>query len=341
MLLRHLILSDFRNYKGANLDFFDGINIIFGENGAGKTNILEAIYYLALTKSFRTNYDRHLVLNKSSMFRIQGEFEVTPGRVINSSIAYSPSQQKRLVVNGQKISKFSDYIGEIPVVLLSPSDLQLSQGSPYLRRRFIDILLCQSHKVYLHHLLQYNRSLKQRNQLLQSKNFDPKLLDSWTDNLISNGEEIIKKRQNAVTYLNDLVKKYYLSLSASEDNVKIIYQSTINLESGKEISTSFCEKLSEKRSRELDFGNTIIGPHRDDLLFLINGKPLKIYASQGEHKTGELDAIRIEQMLSELGNFGQVFGTTTSRNFFEKLNKAEKPIQFYYVKNGDVRNEAA
>ncbi|MFQ5584084.1 MAG: DNA replication/repair protein RecF, partial [Calditrichia bacterium] len=212
MLLKHLVLSDFRNYPNLEVYFFDGIHILHGENGAGKTNILEAIYYLALTKSFRTNTDKHLIFNKASMFRIQGEFELTQGRLFNSSIAYSLAGGKRLVVNSQKIAKFSDYIGEIPAVLLAPSDLQLSQGAPYLRRRFIDVLLCQSHKLYLHHLVQYNRSLRQRNQLLQAESVDEKLLESWDENLVTNGAEIIRKRQSTVESLSGIVREYYQSL---------------------------------------------------------------------------------------------------------------------------------
>lgn len=375
MVLKRLSLFNFRNYHEITIDFFEGINILYGENGAGKTNILEAIYFLAITKSFRTNIERHLVSSKQNMFRIKGEFENAQGRAFESSIAYALTEGKRLIVNSQKISKFTDYVGEVPTVLLSPDDLNLSQGSPQQRRRFIDLLLCQSHKLYMHHLMQYNRSLKQRNQLLQQERVDDQLLDSWEENLIQNGVEIILKRRETVQYLSDLVKQYYQALSGREDKVKIIYQ--CNVEDAKAgsgaadaLRAAYQKQFEKNRAQEKESGFTRIGPHRDELLFLINGKPMKTYASQGEHKTmvialklaefyylqqqrteaplllfddifGELDANRIRLMLSQLSHFGQVFVTTTSKNFFEKVGEFSRPIRYFQVKNGEVYAEAA
>jgi len=370
MVLKHLSLTNFRNYQETKIDFFNGINIIYGENGAGKTNILEAIYYLALTKSFRTNIERHLIFNKQNMFRIKGEFKDAQGRAFNSSIAYALKEEKRLVVNSQKISKFSDYVGEVPTVLLAPADLNLSQGSPQQRRRFIDLLLCQSHKLYLHHLMQYNRSLKQRNQILQAEKPDTQLLYSWEENLIKNGIEIIRKRKDTVQYLSESVKNFYLSLSNKEDKIKIIYQSNLVGNEIADIESEYRKQFELNRSQEIETGYTKIGPHRDELLFLIKGKPMKTYASQGEHKTfiialklaeffylqkqrgqapillfddifGELDANRIQLMLNQLSEFGQVFVTTTSRSFFDKAENFSRPVQYFHVQNGEVFVEAA
>ena len=370
MHLKHLALFNFRNYQEIKIEFFNGINIVYGENGSGKTNILEAIYFLALTKSFRTSSERHLVLSNQNMFRIKGEFESAQGHAFECLIAYALTEGKRLVVNSQKILKFSDYIGEVPTVLLAPSDLTLTQGSPQQRRRFIDLLLCQSHKLYLHHLIQYNRSLKQRNQILQSEKVDKQLLYSWEENLIRNGIEIIKKRNETVQYLSELVKSHYQSLSGKEDKIKIVYQCSIDQKNEAAIEEAYRQQFELTRTEEMESGYTKVGPHRDELLFLIKGKPIKAFASQGEHKTfiiglklaeffylqkhrseapillfddvfGELDAGRIHLMLDQLSGFGQVFVTTTSKNFFEKIEHLSSAVKYYHVQNGGVLVEAA
>lgn len=371
MKLQRLSLLNFRNYKEAHIQFFEGVHVIYGGNGAGKTSILEAIHYLALTKSFRTSNDKNLILNTESMFRIQGEFSSGEGTAIQSTIGYSPENGKSLVVNGQKSQKFSDYIGEIPLVLLHPADLSLSQGGPAQRRRFLDILLSQSSALYLHSLIQYNRSLRQRNQLLNEArqgNCDPQLLKSWEENLVAHGTELIRKRQEAVAQLSESVKQHYQQLSNTDDRVKIIYRCNVETQSNQSLAEAYHRLFEQNRAREIEYGATLPGPHRDDLLFLLRGKAMKDYASQGEHKTfiialklaefqhlqqqrrqapillfddifGELDANRIQQMLQQLGRIGQVFITTTSRNFFDKMapaNIAGLPIHYYRVENGVV-----
>lgn len=373
MQLTRLTLLNFRNYQQAEVKFHNGVHIIYGENGSGKTSILEAIYYLALTKSFRTTIDKNLILNTEDMFRIQGEFRTSQEQAINSMIAYTPEMGKTLTVNGQKSSKFSDYIGDVPVVLLHPADLSLSQGGPSQRRRFLDILLSQSSKLYLHHLIQYNRSLRQRNRLLsnaEGKKFDLQLLKSWEENLINHGVEIIRRRSETAVQLSGQVKNYYQELSRKEDNVKIVYRSNLQQQEGEELSQAFQRVFDQKRSQEQEYGTTLFGPHRDDLLFLLNGKPMKDYASQGEHKTfiialklaefhhleqqrlqppillfddifGELDADRIHQMLQKLSNIGQVFVTTTSRNFFDKVQDFSMPTHYYRAEMGTIQQAEA
>ncbi|RMI01703.1 MAG: DNA replication/repair protein RecF [Calditrichaeota bacterium] len=365
MQLLRLSLLNFRNYKDATIDFSDGIHVLYGENGAGKTSIIEAIHYLALTKSFRTTVDRHLILHQEEMFRIQGEFRTGQGQPLTTALAYAVDRGKQLTVNGQKIARFSEYIGEVPVVLLHPEDLNISQGSPRQRRRFLDMLLCQSSKLYLHDLIQYNRSLKQRNQLLQSGVSDPQLLIPWEENLISYGSEIILKRKKAVEQLNELVNQFYRKLSGREDRVNIVYQCNVQPQAPQEIAQIYARQFERKRAQEVETGSTIVGPHRDDLIFTLNGRPMRLYASQGEHKTcvialklaefhylqqqqqqspillfddifGELDAHRIREMLHQLSHIGQVFVTTTSRTFFEKVPRLEVPTHYYHVENATV-----
>jgi DNA replication and repair protein RecF len=373
MQIKRLSLLNFRNYKKADIEFSDGVHVIYGENGAGKTSILEAVHYLALTKSFRTNIDKNLVLNTEKMFRIQGEFKTSQEQAIVSIIAYSPETEKSLTVNGQKARKFSDYIGDVPVVLLYPADLSLSQGGPSQRRRFLDILLSQSSKLYLHHLIQYTRSLRQRNRLLSDsggQTCDPQLLKSWEENLITHGVELIFRRTEAAAQLNEQVRQYYRELSKKDDEVKIVFRCNVQQQEEETLSSAFDRLFEQKRAQEQEYRTTLLGPHRDDLLFLLNGKPMRDYASQGEHKTfvialklaefqllqqqrlqspillfddifGELDANRIQQMLQQLSDIGQVFVTTTSPNFFEKIRDFSMPTHFYRVEKGIVTRAGA
>ena len=365
MILLKVKLINFRNYKETEIHFHPGINVLFGRNGQGKTNILESLYYLSLTKSFRTNSDQNLVLNGSDFFRVQGNFVSDQEKAISSAIAYSPVDGKRLNFNGQKLQKFSDYIGSIPIVLLSPSDLEISQSGPYRRRQFLDIMLSQSSQLYLHHLLEYRRALKQRNALLQTEYFDKSTLQAWNESLVKNGAIIMEMRKAAIDKLDQQVKSHYRTLSGSSDNTKIIYQYSFPLKNSTDISGTYRSALEQAEQKDRQSQTTSIGPHRDDLLFLINGKPLRVIGSQGEHKTfvialriaefyylksihqeapillfddifGELDPVRIANMIDTLSQIGQVFITTTSANFFNKIESWQQETSFYEIINGSV-----
>ena len=360
MLLRNLKLYDFRSYSETALSFGDGIHVIFGENGAGKTTILEAIYVLALTRSFRASLDKHLIRHAQTLFRVHGEFTTPQGHQLNTILAYSRDNGKHLTVNGQRALKFSEYIGDVPLVLLHPADLELSQGEPRQRRRFLDVLLSQSDRQYLHHLIEYNRTLRQRNQVLQGRHHDEALLAAWDEQLISHGAEILQRRHEAVEQLSDRVRVLYGALSDKADQVRISYRGTIRLSEGETLPEGFRRSLLEKRQREWEQGTTVIGPHGDDVNFTMNEQPVKMFASQGEHKTlvialklaefqhlqhqrhqapillfddifGELDGNRIRLMLAQLSDIGQVFVTTTSRNFFDKVSDFETPTHYYEV----------
>lgn len=365
MILERLKLVNFRNYQQADVNFRPGTNVLFGKNGQGKTNILESIYYLALTKSFRSSYDQNLVSYNQNFFRIQGDFKTSQGRNHRSSLAYSSTEGKRLIYNGQRIQKFADYIGRIPIVLLAPSDLQISQSGPHQRRQFLDIMLSQASQLYLHHLLEYRRSLRQRNTVLQSDSTNMNLLQSWEKALMKHGSPIIQKRLEAVEQLSHVVKEHYRELSGETDNVKIVYQSSVSLKAKENIETAYEKEFEKNREKDLTLETTTLGPHRDDILFLINGKPLRGVGSQGEHKTfvislkmaefgflknvnqeppillfddifGELDAGRITNMIRTLSKIGQVFLTTTSANFFEKVNEWEPETCFFGINNGTI-----
>jgi DNA replication and repair protein RecF len=363
MILNYLKLQFFRNYNRCEVKFHPGINVLFGKNGQGKTNILESIYYLALTKSFRTNYDSNLILHKENFFSIQAELENIQGRSTKTSIGYSKSEGKRLVYNGQKIQKFSEYIGRIPIVLLAPSDLEITQKGPFKRRHFLDVMFSQASKLYLNDLIQYRRALRQRNVVLQSTPLNLNLLKSWEESLIQSGSNIINKRLESIQILDEYVKNYYNELSGHTDSIKIIYQSSIPIKTTDNLKENYYTLFEAERHKDIDYGTTSVGPHRDDLLLLINGKPLRSIGSQGEHKTfaialkmaefwflenvqqkfpillfddifGELDSGRILNMINFLTQKGQVFITTTSPHFFGKVKEWDANSCFFEIENG-------
>lgn len=366
MILTKIKLINFRNYKKEEICFYPGINVLFGQNGQGKTNVLESLYFLSLTKSFRTHSDQNLVLYGEDFCRVQGEFNSDEGRLNSTAIAYSLSHGKLLKYNGQKVFKFSDYIGSIPIVLLSPADLEISQGGPFRRRQFLDIMLSQSSQVYLHHLLEYRRALKQRNALLQTGIIDKDMMEAWEDALIKNGTVLFKKRWEAMEKLDPMVKSHYRNLSGGTDNTKIVYQSPISNKDPEQFQSEYKKALKDSFLKDKQLEKTSVGPHRDNLLFLINGKPLRTIGSQGEHKTfiialkiaeyfylknthqeapillfddifGELDSRRIKNMIETLSQIGQVFITTTSSNFFNKVESWNQKTFFYEIEKGAIQ----
>jgi DNA replication and repair protein RecF len=271
-------------------------------------------------------------------------------------------------LNKQKVTKFSDYIGTIPLVLLAPSDLEISQGGPHQRRQFLDIMLSQASRVYLHHLLQYRRALKQRNLLLQQENTEPTVLEAWNQALLQHGCMLIEKRVQTVADLDKRVKTFYMDLSGGSDQIKLVYQSSFPINNAPNLEEAFRVALKNNEQRDRQYATTSVGPHRDEVLFLIKGKPLRWMGSQGEHKTfiislkmaefeflrnnqnnlplllfddifGELDENRINNMIGSLNQIGQVFITTTSHNFFNKVEKWSGDASFYEISNGQVNEK--
>ncbi len=369
MLLNRLRLENFRIYSQVAVEFREGVNVLYGANGSGKTSILEAIYYLALIRSFRTRQDRNLVQKGKEMFRIEGFLETPQGSHFKTHIAFSLREGKVLSLNGERVTRFIEYIGTIPVVLIAPTDLTISQSGPQMRRRFIDIMLSQSNKLYLNNLKEYKRALKHRNLLLQQESPDIGQLASWEALLARYGAQIIEKRRETIALLSDWVQALYQGLSATTDKVKMVYQTAVKELSG-DIENQLLHLLQQNRQRDRVLGSTSIGPHRDDVLFLLNGMPFRQVGSQGEHKTliialklaefrylqqmhqqppillfddifGELDATRIQAMLARLTEIGQVFVTTTSKNFFEKMHEIPANFHYYNVKNGTISPDLA
>jgi DNA replication and repair protein RecF len=360
MLLRKLQITNFRLFPNIEVEFKDGINIITGMNGQGKTSILEAIYYLALTRSFRTTSDQTAIRTDCHHFDINGLFFTSEDNAIKVRLYYSQSEGKNLFIKDNRITYFSEFIGMIPCVVLTLADTRLVQDGPAERRKFLDILLSQVSSVYLNALKKYKRVLYQRNILLSrssSRNFKDQLT-SWNTQLIENGAVIIYSRRSFIAFLNEHISSYYQQLSKKSAEISAAYVSSIGtlpqacpVETIQQIYQQTLEDLADA---EVHRQTTLVGPHRDEMHLFYNLKPFKEYCSQGEVKTliivlklleweyirnqreikpilllddifGELDVDRMQRLLAFIKTVGQSHITTTLSEKF-KLSLADKVL---------------
>ncbi len=292
MILKQIKLKNFRAHIESEISFSDGLNIISGPNGLGKTNILEAVHYLCLTRSFLTSSDRYVLTRDASFFEIEGRFESDSGRALKVRIAFSPTEGKKIFVNGSHTVRASEFVGRIPVVIFSPDDYVITAGGPEERRRFMDTMISQSSRIYLDDLMRYRRILKQRNELLQrsrrmSSPPDGMLFGSWTSELIDVGSKIYAKRLAFLNLFSGLLAEAYARIGSVVERPGIRYEPLPGLKEGSPsaIKTAFAKKLEEVERREQERGITLAGPHRDDLLFTLDDLPVRRYASQGQHRS--------------------------------------------------------
>lgn len=354
MILNKLCLENFRNFSFIDLNFGDGINLIAGMNGQGKTSILESIYYLALTKSFRTSNDKNAIKYDNNFFNIKSSFISQSTKINNIRVHFSKLEGKHIFVNEKKISRFSEFIGTIPCVILTLDDLKLTYGGPAVRRNFLNILLAQVSPIYLDSLKYYKRVLQHRNSLLMHENnsFIRKQMEAWNIQLINHGAHLIQRRLELIKFLNDNLSSCYSNLIPQPDHISVFYKSSIgenlSTKSLEEIKEIFMQKLQAVFDYELDKKNSVVGPHRDDVEFYKNERSFKEYASQGENKTliialkflewqylyqkrdtnpilllddvfGELDDYRMKGLLKFFNQTGQTFITTINENRFDEL----------------------
>lgn len=303
MQINQLQLINFRNYENLNIKLEPGINLFIGPNAQGKTNILEAIYLCATGRSFRTHKDQEMIKWDQKFFKIGINFQRQP---INLKIdLLYDKKQKKVKINGVPKNKLSNLIGQLKVVLFSPEHLQLIKGGPGERRRFIDILLSQVNPMYFYALQQYYKVLNQRNNLLKTTNtLTPQLnnqLEIWDSQLVEWGSRIIIKRIEIVTKLESLAQNYHQIITEGNEEFTLAYQCSFNQNSKDQLSKLYWDNLEQRRKVDVFKGYTTIGPHRDDLIFLINQTDLKHFGSQGQQRTtvlalkmAEVDLIQLE-----------------------------------------------
>lgn len=364
MWLKQITLKHYRNYEHLQAQFSPCLNIFIGQNAQGKTNFLEAIYFLALTRSHRTRRDRDLIQFGQDTTYLSGLLEKQQGRL---TLELGLSNKGRVSkVNHLKQNRLSDYIGQLTVVLFAPEDLQLIKGSPKLRRKFMDIDLGQIKPLYLADLALYNHTLKQRNHYLKTtQTVDVTFLEVLDEQLVDYGCRIMQQRYAFINQLNQLAKQQHQAIAGGLEELQITYQSSINFTGSSITHDNYLTQLQERRSLDLKTRTTTLGPHRDDILFIINSVSAS-FASQGQHRslvlalklaeielikdtTGESPLLLLDDVMSELDTNRQerllnavlkekvqTFITTTS---LEHLKNLPKNLTLFHIKKGYLLNQ--
>ncbi|WP_281883258.1 DNA replication/repair protein RecF [Paenibacillus sp. YYML68] len=309
MHLKKISIENYRNYEHLELSTDAKVNIIVGPNAQGKTNLLESIFVLALTKSHRTNQDKELIRWNEKSARLHAEIDKRYGSL---QLDLTISQQgKRAKVNGLEQRKLSNFIGSLNVVMFAPEDLEIVKGSPAVRRRFLDMEIGQVQPSYLYDLSQYNKVLVQRNnylkQMFQAQS-QAAMLDVWNEQLVQFGIKIIKKRQSFIKKLQAWAEKIHAGITNGQELLKIEYDSTLAAAEGQDEAVLFDQfmiKLSKVKDQEFRRGVTLVGPHRDDLRFFINEKEVQTFGSQGQQRTTALSLklAEIELICEEVGEY--------------------------------------
>ena len=280
MFLNKLKLQNFRSHGEVLLNFKSKLVFFIGENGAGKTNIIEAINQFATLKSFRDNSDEELVNWNSNFYYIKSDL-VSEGIDKTIEIGYSKadSQKRKVKLNSEVIQKKQDIIGELKAVVFSPVDLKIIDGGPSERRRFIDSFISTVNRSYFGNILDYNKILKHRNTLLKKKDFSLSELAPWDQMLVKKGSEIAKERARVIININEIYKENLAKLSGEKDKFEIIYRpNVVNNE-------EYANKLYERISRDTHLGYTSVGIHRDDIFVGANGKDIIEFGSQGQKRS--------------------------------------------------------
>ena len=280
MLVKRLSLVDFRNHENKNLEFNEGINIISGPNACGKTNIVEAIYYLSLARSFRGVEDYDLIRRGRDLAAIAADVE--EGKIKRNVRILITKKGRQVLVNGKKVSRISELSKSVNVLLFEPKDVMLFRGLPKERRNFLDISLSKKYPAYLDYISSYEKVLRQRNEILKGDKVDQKLLESSTELLVKYADRIVAYRDKYVKDINDILIKITHALAGVKGSIKIDYRPFIPL------GGSFKEEALEayKRSLDSDLKHkvTSIGVHREDFSVSLNGRDIGTFGSQGENR---------------------------------------------------------
>ena len=367
MILESIGLTNFRLHQNTRINFSEELNYIIGGNGQGKTSILEAIYYLCTTKSFSQSSDGEAVSFNTRFFNTEGVFKDLTSNLAKVNFSLD-TNKKSIFIDEKQIYKSSSVIGKFPVVTLIQSDHDITQGSPADRRKFVDSVISQASETYLKTYLDYVKTLKQRSTLLSKykETNDPALLDQldvWNTTLISYGSDLVKFRLKFINEFNTYILEAYRKIMENEEVPEISY-SFYGVKDPEKVNEKFSSELESKKHLELRRATNLIGPHRDEFTFRINGIELRKFGSQGQHKTfqvalrfaqffymkeklgkipiflmddvfGELDSYRASQISKYLKEVGQAFITMTDFSNYENLIRNENDL-LIRVKNGQT-----
>lgn len=283
MIIKSLELMNFRNYEFLDLKFSEGTNILYGDNAQGKTNVLEAIYLSATTKSHKGSKDKDIVRfdAEEAHIRTYLEKDQTEYKV---DMHLRKNKSKGIAVDGQKLKKAADLLGLLNVVFFSPEDLSIIKNGPAERRRFVDMELCQLDNFYLYNLNHYNKIVNQRNKLLKDMYFNPQLKDTlniWDSQLVSFGSKVIERRRIFTDQLNEIIYGIHKNLSGGKEELIIRYEPDVEIE-------SFESAMKNSQEKDMKLKQTCVGPHRDDFSFIAEGIDIRKFGSQGQQRTAAL-----------------------------------------------------
>ena len=356
MFIEKLALNNYRNYDNADITFSDGINILYGDNAQGKTNILEAVYMTATTKSHRSSKDKDIIRFGSDESHIRTELKKNDvsHRI---DIHLRKSKSKGIAIDMIPIKRSADLFGMINIILFSPEDLSIIKNGPAERRRFMDMELCQLNRIYYNNLSTYNKILNQRNNQLKEdmygKNQD--ILDVWDSQLIDYGLKIIKDRNNFINMINEIIVDIHRVLTNGKEDLRLVYDKNVS-------EDNFAIELCNRRDMDIRLMSTSVGPHRDDISFMINDIDVRKYGSQGQQRTvalslklaeielvkkiindnpilllddvmSELDSTRRDALLSSISNIQTIITCTGYDDFIKERLSVD---MIYKVEQGKI-----
>ncbi len=327
MYIKEIKLENFRNYDFEKLKLNEKINVIFGDNAQGKTNILEAIFVSALGKSFRTNKDNELIKENKNYAKLEINFEKNNR---NEKINLELSNKKLFFINEIPIKKTSEIIGKINVVLFSPEDIEILRSEPIRRRKFLNIMISQLRPMYIHLMSQYNKILEQRNNYLKQIKYENKLknnLEIWDEQLSKYGLKIYEYRKEFIEKINNKIKEIHLKTTENIENIDIKYKTNINKE-------NYLINLKKNIEKDIQKGYTSIGIHRDDFEIYINNKNVGIYGSQGQQRSSiiSLKLAEAEVVYDEIDDYPVIL----LDDFMSELDKKRVNGFIKNIKNNQV-----
>lgn len=358
MQIKKIVLTNFRNYEKTEVEFSNEINVFYGKNAQGKTNLLEAIFLCSMGKSFRTNKEKELIEFKKENAKVEIHYTTSDREgKINLEIA----DKKSFFLNGIKIKRLSELLGSINLVLFSPDDIEILKSGPAKRRRFLDMMIGQLRPSYVYVLNQYLKTLEQRNAYLRQIKIENKpidMLEIWEDKLITLGKKVFDYRKEYIDKLSSKIGKIHSQITENKEKIEIKYISNCQEEE------RYRNELIQSRQADIKKGYTSKGVHRDDFVMYINGKEVNIYGSQGQHRTailslklselnviqddiGESPILLLDDFMSELDqqrrkNFLKNIKETQVIITCTELLQIEKTEQKnFYVEKGEIQEKTS
>ena len=353
MWIKDIKLKNFRNYDNKEIKLHENINVFFGENAQGKTNIIESIFLSSIGKSFRTNKEKELIKFEKEKAIVEINFQKIDRE---GKIKIEIGEKKQVYLNGIKIKKLSELLGNINIVIFTPDDINIIKGGPQNRRKFLDIMISQLRPNYMHVLTLYKQTLEQRNNYLKQIKLENKpenMLEIWDEKLVEYGTKIFEYRKEFIEKIENKIKDIHKNITQNKENIEITYFSDATTRQ------NYLKELKSRRKLDIIKGYTTKGIHRDDFIIYINGKEVNIFGSQGQHRTailslklselqviyediGEYPILLLDDFMSELDkkrrqNFLknikdiQVIITCTEKIMLENLN-----YYLYNVVDGNV-----